>query len=51
MPRAYCKGAATERVCHVSFAHQTHVNEMVSDPFGNAIGIIENPHFTVADVR
>ena len=24
---------------------------IVTDPFGNALGIIENPHFSVADVR
>jgi len=27
------------------------LHEVFSDPFGNAIGIIENPHFTVIDVR
>jgi predicted enzyme related to lactoylglutathione lyase len=24
---------------------------VVSDPFGNAIGLIQNPHFSLADVR
>ena len=24
---------------------------VLSDPFGNAVGIIENPHFSVANVR
>jgi predicted enzyme related to lactoylglutathione lyase len=24
---------------------------VVADPFGNSFGIIENPHFTIADVR
>lgn len=51
MLRAYCKEAATERAYRVAFAHRTYVHEAFSDPFGNAIGIIENPHFTVADVR
>lgn len=51
--------AAVQRLAELGISEQTPIHDVgddirmavCSDPFGNAIGIIENPHFTVADVR
>lgn len=51
--------AAYQRLLELGAAERSAVQDVgdgirvatVSDPFGNAFGIIENPHFSLADVR